>query len=200
MKLPLNCAVEYITNFLSKSESKDLYNELIEIHNIDQSRIKIKITDDEYYLGDRKLMFIDEDLKQKNKFPEERWGKSTVWSPSIKRIKDRIEKLTNHTFNVCVCIYYPNGEYGVDFHSDHTAFGDTNFIPSLSIGEEREFHLREKETSDIFEIKLMEGSLLIMGENCQQRFEHSLPINPKYKRGRINLTFRPFGFKENFPH
>ncbi len=194
MKLPLNCTVEYINNFLSKSKAKNLYDELIEVYKIDQLKIKITTSEGELSTDYGKLMFVDKVLFENNKFPEAQWGKNTIWSDSLLKIKEKIEKITGKSFNVCVCIYYPNGNSGVDFHSDYIAFGDTNLIPSLSIGEEREFHLREKKTSNIYEITLLEGSLLIMGENCQQRYEHSLPINPKYKNGRINLTFRPYGF------
>jgi alkylated DNA repair dioxygenase AlkB len=194
MKLPLNCTVKYIPNFLSKSESNALYNELLENYKIDQLRTEILSADGIRFTDYGKLMFIDEDILEADKLPEAQWGKSVVWSDRVKSIKARIEEIVKKEFNVCVCIYYPDGHSGIGFHSDYTAFGDTNLIPSLSIGEEREFLLREKETSNIHTIKLMEGSLLIMGENCQQRYEHSLPVDPKYKKGRINLTFRPYGF------
>lgn len=193
MKLPLNCTVEYIHDFLSKSESEDLYNELVDTHRIDQLKTKILTADGEHFTDFGKLMFIDEELFNANKLPEEQWGKTTVWSNQLLDIKAKVEQLTGDEFNVCVCIYYPDGNSGVDFHSDYVAFGDTNLIPSLSIGEEREFQLREKKTSEIHELKLSEGSLLVMGENCQQRYEHSLPTNPKYTEARINLTFRKYG-------
>jgi alkylated DNA repair dioxygenase AlkB len=193
MKLPLNCSVEYITNFLSKSESKALYDELIEIHNIDQLT-EVQTENGNYTVNYGKLMFMDEALIQGNHLPEVQWGKGKSWSPTMKQIKERVEKLIQRTFHVCVCIYYPDGNSGVDFHADLAAFGDTSVIPSLSIGEEREFQLRENETSDIYELQLAEGSLLIMGENCQERYEHSLPVNSDYKKGRINLTFRTYGF------
>lgn len=178
MKLPLNCSVEYIDGFLSKSESKDLYKALINVYKIDQQQTKIEIEDQVYYTDSSKLMFVDKSLIASNKFPEAQWGKVLPWSRHLKRIKERVEKLTNTKFNVCV--YYPSGESGVAFHTDYVAFGDTNLIPSLSLGEEREFQLKENLSADIYEIKLMEGSLIIMGENCQQRYEHSLPKNPKY--------------------
>ena len=80
------------------------------------------------------------------------------------------------------------------YHSDLLAFGDTSFIPSISLGEERKFALGEKATLEIFETVLENGSLLVMEENCQARYEHSLLIDPIYKNGRINLTFRLYGF------
>ena len=111
-------------------------------------------------------------------------------------LKKSIEKHTGIKFETCVCIFYPNGNSGVDFHSDYIAFGDTTIIPSLSIGEERIFLLREKETGKVNELKLENGSLLVMGEYCQERYEHALPLNSDYKKPRINLTFRKYGFNK----
>jgi len=65
----------------------------------------------------------------------------------------------------------------------------------LSLGEERDFFLREKETLAETKIILENGSLIMMGENCQELYEHSLPTNNINKRPRINLTFRKYGFE-----
>ena len=112
----------------------------------------------------------------------------------MKKLKEKIENFTNRKFEVCVLIYYPDGNSGVDFHSDYVAFGDTSIIPSISLGEEREFKFREKESEVEVSQTLENGSLILMGRYCQKRYEHSLPINPKYKEPRINLTFRKYGF------
>ena len=194
MKLPLNCDVEYLKDFLPKEESKLLYQELINKFKIDTLKTKINLNGETTLSDYGKIMFIDKELYEANKFPEVAWGVTSIWSDSLINIKNRVEDIVNKKFNVCVCIYYPDGNSGIDFHSDMIAFGDTNIIPSLSIGEEREFHLRENESFNIHKLNLEEGSLLIMGEGCQEDYEHSLPINPKYKKGRINLTFRPYGF------
>jgi alkylated DNA repair dioxygenase AlkB len=141
-------------------------------------------------------MFIDPQLHEENKFPEAVWGKTAHWPASLLQVRARLEAKFNRKFQVCVCIYYPNGQSGVDFHSDYIAFGDTNLIPSLSLGEERSFLLREKSSQEVYEILLEEGSLLLMGDRCQEDYEHSLPTDSRYRNGRINLTFRPYGFGE----
>lgn len=194
IKLPLNCEVNYLKGFLSNSESALLYQELIALFKIDTLFTKINVSGETIISKTGKIMFLDKELFETNKFPEEIWGKTSIWSKTIIDIKNRVEIIANKKFQVCVCIYYPDGNTGVGFHSDYTAFGDTSLIPSLSIGEEREFQLREIATSKIHKLNLKEGSLLIMGKDCQQNYEHSLPINSKYKKGRINLTFRPYGY------
>lgn len=194
MKISLNCELNYIQSFLSKQESESLYKELVDTFKIDSLKTKINFNEETSLSDYGKIMFIDEELLETNAFPEEIWGKTSVWSEKLIDVKNKVEKVANRVFSVCVCIYYPDGNSGVDFHSDFIAFGDTNLIPSLSIGAERAFHLRDKRNFKIHELILEEGSLLIMGKGCQQNYEHSLPVNPKYKKGRINLTFRPYGF------
>ncbi len=192
MKAALNCEIEYIENFLSPEVADSLYHELIQQYQIDTLKMQLDPTDETILSDYGKLMFMDQDLYTSNKFPEEYWGKTAVWSPQLLTIKKCVEEIANKTFEVCVCIYYPDGNSGVDFHSDYIAFGDTNLIPSLSIGAERAFLLREKATQKLHQFHLAKGSLFIMGKDCQQNYEHSLPTNPKYKKGRINLTFRPY--------
>ena len=50
---------------------------------------------------------------------------------------------------------------------------------------------RSKEANEPeYQMKLHDGSLLIMGKNCQSRYCHSLLPDKAIKNGRINLTFR----------
>lgn len=193
MKLPLKCEADYFQNFLTKPESEELYNHLIADFNLKEENSFQLQNGDHIKLNYGKIMFLDEDIYQKNLLPPAVWGNTAVWSEKMTTLKRKVELHTSRKFEVCVCIFYPDGNSGVDFHSDLIAFGDTSYIPSISLGEEREFVLREKENFQEYEINLANGSLIIMGENCQELYEHSLPTNPKYKNGRINLTFRKFG-------
>ncbi len=192
--LPLNCSVDYTNVFLSKEESTQLYTQLITDYEINNLKTAIYVEGKKTLSDYGKIMFMDENLYAENKLPENQWGKTAIWSDELKKIKERVEAFTNRIFHVCVCIYYPDGNSGVGYHSDYVAYGDTSVIASISIGEEREFYLREKKNFKVFDLVLEEGSLLVMGENCQDRYEHSLPTNPKYEKGRINLTFRKYGF------
>ena len=196
IKLPLNCSAEYIAGFLTEEESIRLYRQFLEEYGIEKLKTEIRVGEEVNLTDTGKIMFIDENLYQENRFPSSQWGKTAIWSPELRKIKERIEAYTKMEFNVCVCIYYPDGNAGVDYHSDYVAFGDTTVIPSISLGEERIFCLREKANFEVYEVLLASGSMIIMGENCQQRYEHSLPFDPKYKKGRINLTFRPYGFRD----
>ncbi|WP_420573102.1 alpha-ketoglutarate-dependent dioxygenase AlkB [Kordia sp.] len=195
IQLPVNCSATYVEEFLSKETATKLYKLLISKYNIAEQTLKITVNDKVSHLETRKIMFVDEELYSENTFPEEIWGKTAIWPDELREIKEQVETFTGISFSTCVCIYYPDGNYGVTYHSDFPAFGDTTTIPSLSIGEERIFCLREKESLQVHDILLQEGSMFIMGENCQERYEHSLPTNPVYTKGRINLTFRQYGYQ-----
>lgn len=194
MKLDLNCKVEYFDSFLKISESIELYNYLLTYNKL-MSKFTLTLANGEQYQENYgKMMFIDRNLFDEKRFPESIWGPNQIWSDKMAFVKDRVENFTGHKFETCVCIYYPDGNTGVDYHSDQVAFGDTTNIASISISEERKFYLREKRTKKVHEILLKNGSLLMMGEGCQDLYEHALPLDSNCKKPRINLTFRKYGF------
>ncbi len=193
MKLPLNCEADYYLDFLSELESNELYSHLTSDFNLTDENFIQSQNGESIKLDFGKMMFLDEDIYNKNLLPSEHWGNTAIWSEQMSRLKKKVEFITSQKFEVCVCIFYPDGNSGVDFHSDYIAFGDTNFIPSISLGEERKFVLREKSSREEYDINLANGSMIIMGDKCQELYEHSLPTNPQYKNGRVNLTFRKYG-------
>ncbi|WP_340113141.1 alpha-ketoglutarate-dependent dioxygenase AlkB [Maribellus mangrovi] len=194
MKLDLNCNAEYFDAFLTPSESMELYKELLTYKELTAGFSLTLATGEQYRENYGKMMFMDRNLYEAGKFPDSIWGHNQIWSEKMTAVKDRIESCTGIQFETCVCIYYPDGNAGVDYHSDQAAFGDTTNIASLSLGAERNFHFREKLTSKVDTILLKNGSLLLMGEGSEERYEHALPPDPTCTEPRINLTFRKYGF------
>jgi len=194
MRIPLNCTLDYLEHFLSRKEAARLFLEFESDYKLSDSPIVYNINGEEFRSDFGKVTVMDQELYDQGKFPKAIYGNTMVWPDSLRQIKERIEDLTQRKFQFCVCIYYPDGKAGVDFHTDPPAFGDTTIIPSLSLGEERNFMLKEIATGVIHEMQLASGSLLIMGEHCQERYEHCLPVDPAYKNPRINMTFRQYGF------
>lgn len=108
--------------------------------------------------------------------------------------------------NTCLINAYENENAKVHWHSDdEKELGPDNkkniLIASLSLGEERDFLIRNKEiiqkqlgeeNTDNFELKIgmKHGSLLIMYGDFQHKYEHSVPKVKTRKDLRINLTFR----------
>lgn len=194
MKLPLNCEVEYISDFLNQEEANELYSTLIEDYKIDQSRIVINAGGKLMKTDSFKILFASERLIEQNSHPEEIHGKSFLWSGTMKRLKEKVQDLLKKEFDLAMCLYYPNGNYFAPYHSDQQTSGSNTIIPSISLGQVREFSFMDNVSDENYSLDLAHGSLLIMGEHCQSRYSHSLLQNSDYKKGRINITFRDSSF------
>ena len=195
MKQPLNCELHYYQEFIPPAEARELYAELHAL--VSAMRYQPQLADgSSQQLDFGKLMFLDQELLDSNRFPQEYWGPSLPWTENLSSLRKRIEQNTGQTFRVGVLIFYPDGQSGMDYHADYSAFGDTSTIPSISLGAERLFKLREKENGSEFALTLAHGSLIVMGEHCQERYEHCLPIDPACTSPRISLTFRKYGYDE----
>lgn len=188
--LPLACEVSYESEFLSADVSRKVLDQVLEF----ERTVPLVMHDGLPPLGsNRKIMFMDQHLIDSNRLPSSVWGKTASWFDALKAVKNEIEVYTARAFNVAVCIIYPDGHSGVGYHSDLEAFGDTSCIPSLSLGAERTFCLREKATTKVYEQVLTNGSLLVMGKDCQRLYEHALPEDDTCEDLRVNITFRAFG-------
>lgn len=188
MKLPLNCSVDYYEQFLTPEFSEELFQYLCQLQDLVSPFCIETQTGEKFNFDYGKCMFIEKN-KQEN-FKTSHWGINLEYPPILLMLKNKIEDLLQDSFDICVAIYYPNGKSGVDYHSDLEAFGDTTTIPSISLGQERVFSLRENSSQEEFKVTLTGGSLIVMGEGCQQKYEHSLLIDTTIQRPRINLTFR----------
>ena len=197
-QLKLDCDVKYYPTFLSKKEATNLYEYIFE--NFDLVRRTVNTKNEEgdetkYKLNRGTTMFLDKELENSDIVPNI-WGTDisrNVWSGIVENVKERVENLTGKRYNICLCNYYATGNRTIGFHSDQEEYGSISCIASISLGEEREFVFRsKKDPTNKTGLVLEHGSLIIMGENCQERYEHSVPANKKCKNGRINLTFRLF--------
>ena len=119
-----------------------------------------------------------------------------LWTSELFSLKNIIENLTGNTFNSCLCNLYHNGNEGMAWHSDDDKYLQKNSaIASLSFGAERRFSFKYKNNNTENPIKnvdilLENGSLLLMKDDTQANWLHSLPKTTKINSPRINLTFR----------
>jgi alkylated DNA repair dioxygenase AlkB len=192
MKLPLSCQAAYYEGFLTKEESAALFDwHCTHIDYIETTEIELA-DGTVHHLDTGKWMFVDPELTSFSLLPEAH-GRRMEWPSILPGLKGRIEQLTGVEFSVCVGIYYANGACGVGYHADPPSFGPTDVIASVSLGQAREFRFRNIENhADELSLELEDGSLVIMGQGCQDTYEHALPVNPIYPEPRINLTFRKF--------
>jgi alkylated DNA repair dioxygenase AlkB len=114
-----------------------------------------------------------------------------LWTESLLKIKDLVEKSSGFKYNSCLLNYYPTGEDGMGWHADNEKeLGFNPIIASLSLGAERKFCFKHIETKEKLSLQLKNGSLLVMAEEIQHKWKHALPKTKKVNSPRMNLTFR----------
>jgi len=114
------------------------------------------------------------------------------WIPELEELRRKLEAFVGQgkRFNFCLLNLYRNGSDYMGWHCDDEREMEGP-IASVSLGETRDFVFKEKanRTSKHF-LELESGSLLVMNEETQKLFLHSLPRRAKVQNCRINLTFR----------
>ena len=102
------------------------------------------------------------------------------WTPELLALKDLIEERTGETFNSCLLNLYHRGDEGMGWHSDdEKALEENSSIASLSLGAERKFSLRHRQTKETVSLMLEHGSLLEMKDTTQTYWQHQLPKTKK---------------------
>lgn len=113
------------------------------------------------------------------------------WTNALLELKELTEQITGETFNSCLLNLYHDGNEGMAWHSDaETDLKKNGAIASLSFGAERKFAFKHKRTQVKKDLILEHGSLLIMKDETQNHWLHTLPPSKKIISPRINLTFR----------
>ena len=95
-----------------------------------------------------------------------------------------IHKKTDYRFNSVLLNLYRDGMDSNGWHSDNEPeLGNDPKIASITLGEERFFHIKHKKIKDLkYKILLKHGSLLLMGEN------HKPNGFTKFQKQRKKLT------------
>ncbi len=117
--------------------------------------------------------------------------KALPWIKELLEIKTAVELYSGHTFNSCLLNLYHNGDEGMAWHSDNEKeLMVDGAIASVSLGSNRKFLFKHKETNEQVAVMLEHGSLLTMLGPTQKHWVHKLPTSKRIKEPRINLTFR----------
>ncbi|NAW50862.1 alpha-ketoglutarate-dependent dioxygenase AlkB [Elizabethkingia argentiflava] len=184
--LPRDGTLNYYGKILSK-ETADLYFQ--------------RLLDTIEWRQDEVVMFGKKILTQRkvswySDFPYEytyshTTKKALPWTDTLRILKKIIEKTTRENYNSCLLNLYHNGKEGMGWHSDaekdlkaHAAIG------VISLGADRKFSLKHKHTQEKVNLGLEHGSLLVMKDQTQDYWLHSLPPTKKSFEKRISLTFR----------
>ncbi|MCE3277861.1 MAG: oxidoreductase, 2OG-Fe(II) oxygenase family protein [Bacteroidetes bacterium] len=184
--LPYDGEVSYYGAVLSKFESDIYFNSLL--NNIEW-RNDEAILYGKHIITSRKVAWYGD--KPFNYTYSGTTKQALPWIKELEEIKELIEIKTGETFNSCLLNLYHNGDEGMAWHSDdEKALKKNAAIASLSLGAERKFSFKHKQTKESRSIILEHGSLLVMAGETQINWTHRLPPTKLVKKARINLTFR----------
>lgn len=185
--LPVDGVVEVYRDFFNAAESVQLFSTLI--NNISWQQSTIKIYGKEIMLprltawyGDAGKHYSYSGI-QMNVEP---------WTPELLLIKERIEKKSNVQFSSVLLNRYRDGNDSVSWHRDNEkVLGQNPVIGSVSFGATRTFKFRHINDHRLkCAIDLTAGMFLLMKNETQHFWEHSIPKSAKPHDERINLTFR----------
>lgn len=113
------------------------------------------------------------------------------WTQDLLELKKIVEQHSGETYNSCLLNLYHNGNEGMAWHSDaEKDLKKNGAIGSLSLGANRKFSFKHKETKEKVSLILEHGSLLVMKDNTQTNWLHRLPPTKLVSLPRVNLTFR----------
>lgn len=110
----------------------------------------------------------------------------------LEAIKLKVEEKTGTTFTSCLLNLYRNGKDSNGWHADNEKELRKNpIIASVSLGQERNFHLKHRtDKTQRHKILLKHGSLLLMKGSTQHHWLHQIAKTTRPIGERINLTFR----------
>jgi alkylated DNA repair dioxygenase AlkB len=113
------------------------------------------------------------------------------WTKELLKLKALVENVSGTAYNSCLLNLYHNGQEGMAWHSDdEKSLGKDSAIASLTLGAERKFSFKHKQTKETVSLMLENGSLLVMKGSTQSHWLHRLPPTKKVITPRVNLTFR----------
>ncbi len=113
------------------------------------------------------------------------------WSEPLSLLKQQVEESVKHHFNSVLVTYYRDGDDHVTWHADdEEELGSEPVIASVSLGADRRFCFRHRQSGEERELVLHSGDLLLMQPAFQHHWLHCVPKEEALTGPRINLTFR----------
>ncbi|KAG2393239.1 hypothetical protein C9374_009816 [Naegleria lovaniensis] len=205
--------VKYVPNFLSKTESKQLFDKLMQVCTWERDEYNIfgkKI------LSPRKISAFGETnyvSKLKGNYSQRhRRPTHSEWPEELIALKEKVEKFTGEQFTFALINRYDSGQDSIMWHSDQEKdLAQHSSIVSISLGEVRDFQFRpipdkrdneegenessnkdgkKRKKSPIITKALENGSMVVMNYQTQRNYQHALPKRKNVQGVRLNVTFR----------
>jgi len=179
--------IYYYPDFLSKETSDILYKKLHS--DIPWQKYQIKVFGKTY---DQPRLTSFHSIGNKKYNYSQIGIKNNFMTEDLKSLLNQIHSKTDFRFNSVLLNLYRDGMDSNGWHSDNESeLGNDPKIASVTLGEERFFHLKHRKIKNLkYKILLRHGSLLLMGEKSQTEWLHQIPKTKKKIKPRINLTYR----------
>lgn len=179
-----------IPNFFTKEESDRLFDQSFAETNWETFTIKKGVVP--------RLISVQADINGDTcplyRHPVDFHPKTIPWTIPSKIIKDYLEEMTDSKYNHALVQLYSDGKAFISPHSDKTLdIKHGTSIANVSLGETRTLILKSKDKTKKQEIKLLSGSLYVLGWKTNSEWIHSIQRNgdPGINvEPRISLTFR----------
>jgi alkylated DNA repair dioxygenase AlkB len=182
-----NASVHYDGDFYAFAKAEQLYTALHQQTPWRQNQIKVfgKVYDEPrltQLYGDDQMEYSYSGIT----------FKALKWTPLLQSIKNDVEEASGHEFNICLVNLYRSGADSNGWHADNEPeLGRNPVIASISLGQERFFHLRHNKNKEWrYKFLLENGSLLLMAGETQHTYKHQVAKTKRDIGPRINLTFR----------
>lgn len=113
------------------------------------------------------------------------------WTSLLVELRSACEAIAGVAFNSGLANLYRDGRDSLSWHADdEPELGPDPVIASLSLGAERRFDFRHRESGETVRTLLPAGSVVVMSSGCQRQWVHQVPKMLRVNDPRINLTFR----------
>lgn len=115
-----------------------------------------------------------------------------IFTKELLELKSLVENVAKVEFTTCLINRYRTGKDSNGWHADNEKeLGKNPIIASISLGQERFFHLKHNANPALkHKLLLAHGSLLLMQGQTQHYWKHQISKTAKDVGERINLTFR----------
>lgn len=182
-----DCDIQYFPNFFDTEKAHFYFNALRKEVPWQQDTIKVY---GKTHLQPRLTALYGSDKKPYS------YSNVTMhphlFDEKLLAIKQAVERKTEVIFNTCLLNLYRDGKDSNGWHTDdEKTLGTNPVIASVTLGQERFFHLKHRTKKELKQKILLEhGSLLLMQGATQHHWLHQIPKTAKPIKERINLTFR----------
>lgn len=210
MSILKNAFVIHDNNFIEKEAADEYFKVLNGLTDWKYNTVK------GYSLNRETIVFADKEIVvDKSKIPPI-WGDNIVvleWPPELLELKQKVEQKVKELtgvdwhYNIALGNRYKKAKDFISPHSDNEEWGSTKSIASISLGIPRTFNYMNKdlEAKEKVSLILNHGSLIFMGEKCQENYTHGMKKESlskladketleKYENTRINITFRVWSY------